>query len=106
MLGLIKSEWCPDAFEISFKLETDEAILFLKATKSIANYGMDLVIANMLQTYKDTVTMIGKQRPEGDRGKVVVRGQGVEIEDEMIAAVEKAHQAFIDGQPSLSVAKL
>ena len=49
LLGMIK-EWCPRAKVISFKLETDETLLEGKAQAAINKYGVDLVIANLLQT--------------------------------------------------------
>jgi hypothetical protein len=52
-LGLLRSAWAPDAFHISFKLETDRQLLLKKAEASIAAYGMHCVVANMLHTRKD-----------------------------------------------------
>lgn len=52
VLGLIRSEWCSEAFTVSFKLETDESILDHKAESSIEKYGMHAVIGNLLQNYK------------------------------------------------------
>ena len=46
-LGMIK-ERNPSAFAVSYKLETDEAILMNKATMSLQKYKMDMVIANLL----------------------------------------------------------
>merc|ERR1712216_82943 len=48
MLKPLRDEWCPEAFVVTFKLETDESILVQKATGSIEKYGMNLVIANLL----------------------------------------------------------
>lgn len=52
-LGLLRHEWAPCAFHVSFKLETDKALLIRKAQASIAAYGMHCVVANMLHTRKD-----------------------------------------------------
>lgn len=38
-LGLLKSEWCPQALRISFKLETDNAILMKKVRATIISVG-------------------------------------------------------------------
>ena len=35
MLGTLRSTWAPDAFIVSFKLETDEQILISKVTARI-----------------------------------------------------------------------
>lgn len=49
-LGLLRNEWAPRAFHVSFKLETDEDLLISKAQKSIEAYGVHCVVANMLHT--------------------------------------------------------
>lgn len=38
LLGEVRSHWCPSAMCISFKLETDQAILIKKAKDSISKY--------------------------------------------------------------------
>ena len=53
-------EWCPQAFVVSFKLETDPAILITKARRALENYGHSLVVANLLSTRKNTVTIVSK----------------------------------------------
>ena len=57
MLGMIKREWCPDAFVASFKLETDAALLADKARQSLERYDLDAVVANELLTRYDHVTV-------------------------------------------------
>lgn len=52
MLGFLRSEWCPDAYIISFKLETDKNILKEKVLKSMDNYKQNLIIGNLLSSYK------------------------------------------------------
>ena len=49
-LGLLRSEWAPAAFHVSFKLETDEQLLLKKSKAAITNYGMHCVVANELST--------------------------------------------------------
>lgn len=80
-LGILKSEWCPKAFVVSFKvrewehshslehgalklkaylfaclqLETDEEIVIRKAKSALEKYAVDAVVANLLHTRKDQV---------------------------------------------------
>lgn len=49
MLKSLVTEWASNSFVISFKLETDINMLFPKARQAISGYGVDLVIANLLQ---------------------------------------------------------
>ncbi|EIE21331.1 DNA/pantothenate metabolism flavo protein [Coccomyxa subellipsoidea C-169] len=55
MLGALRSDWAPEAFLVSFKLETDDTILISKASKSIARYGVHAVVANILEKRKEVV---------------------------------------------------
>ncbi|CAF3324746.1 unnamed protein product [Rotaria socialis] len=50
LLGAIKGEYAPNAFVISFKLETDEKILEEKCLQSADKYNQDIIIGNMLKT--------------------------------------------------------
>ncbi|CAF1313265.1 unnamed protein product [Rotaria magnacalcarata] len=50
LLGAIKGEYAPNAFVISFKLETDEKILGEKCLQSAEKYNQDIIIGNMLKT--------------------------------------------------------
>jgi phosphopantothenate-cysteine ligase len=55
LLGYIKGEYAPDAFVVSFKLETDEKILEEKCLKSAEKYNQDIIIGNMLKTRANQV---------------------------------------------------
>jgi len=50
VMGLLRQQWSPRAFLVSFKLETDPHILKKKACSSIQKYGSHLVIGNILKT--------------------------------------------------------
>lgn len=58
MLAPLVSLWVPDAFVVSFKLETDENLLIAKSRDSLNKYKHKLVIANMLQTRKNRVIFV------------------------------------------------
>lgn len=50
MLKPLVKDWVPDAYVISFKLETDMELLIPKAQKALTTYNHRLVIANILET--------------------------------------------------------
>lgn len=50
MLKPLVMDWVPEAYVISFKLETDMNILIPKARKALDNYNHRLVIGNILET--------------------------------------------------------
>lgn len=51
VLGSLTSDWCPNAFVVSFKLETDTEILFEKAHRALELYSVHVVVANILQVF-------------------------------------------------------
>jgi len=55
MLHLLKGKWCPSAFCISFKLETDENIINDKVSESFKKYKMNAICSNLLQNYNDVM---------------------------------------------------
>ena len=62
MLRKLTLEWAPNSYVISFKLETDEEILFDKAWKAICNYRVNLVVANLLHTRTNVCYLIYDQK--------------------------------------------
>ena len=55
-LGAIKT-LNPEAIAISYKLETDESILESKSVMSLQKYSMDMVIANLLSSFRSQCTI-------------------------------------------------
>ena len=90
--------WVPDAFVISFKLETDEKILLDKARKALDKYGHKLVIANELNSRKYKVTLV----TESDSESIEIHDQSIEIEQLIIDNVVERHTHFMELPPSLS----
>lgn len=91
MLGALRWRWAPQSLVISFKLETDEALLRKKAEGAISKYGVHCVVANLLTTRKDVVLVISPQgttplhRPPHQRY----------IEDLIIQHMAALHKDFI-----------
>jgi len=48
---------------VSFKLETDEKMVIPKARGAIQNYGVNLVVANQLETRRDVVYLVAGALP-------------------------------------------
>ncbi|KJH50993.1 DNA / pantothenate metabolism flavoprotein [Dictyocaulus viviparus] len=70
----------PEAFVVSFKLETDESLLIPKARAAIKKYGHELVIGNVLQTRKQHVEQ---------------QKNGIEIEQMIIDRLCQRHDIFM-----------
>ena len=67
MLGFLRRDWAPEAFVVSFKLETSAPLLRSKARRALEEYGVHCVVANLLETRKAEVTVYGAGSPEGGR---------------------------------------
>ena len=66
MLGHVRHSWCPAAFVVSFKLETDPEILHRKASASLRTYGAHVVVANEMAKRRDAVWMCSLERVAAD----------------------------------------
>ncbi|GLT41386.1 hypothetical protein SLA2020_154530 [Shorea laevis] len=58
MISILRKEWAPTAFCISFKLETDSKILLEKAGIALKKYQVHAVVANELLTRKEEVMVV------------------------------------------------
>jgi phosphopantothenate---cysteine ligase (ATP) len=57
-MALLRTKWAPQAFLVSFKLETDKDILRRKAEQAVQKYACHLVIGNLLQTRHSQVWIL------------------------------------------------
>jgi len=58
ILKPLVSEWVPSGFVVSFKLETDPALLIPKARHALERYGHQVVIGNDLHHRKHRVVLV------------------------------------------------
>ncbi|KAG5914258.1 hypothetical protein E4U42_000581 [Claviceps africana] len=106
--------WAPRGMIVSYKLETDPAILLRKARHSLDRYQHHLVIGNLLATRKWEVVFVSPRRPDrwlrvGPaahasptplRPEDLPRGDpDTEIEKLIIPAVAELHDEHISGGP-------
>jgi len=92
MLRPLTSKWAPNAYIISFKLETDTELLLPKAKKALERYNHNMVIANLLTTRKEQVTVVERggciteiNNPDADK----------EIEELIVNHIVRKHDEFI-----------
>eukprot|EP00929_Paragymnodinium_shiwhaense_P032586 TRINITY_DN18031_c0_g1_i3.p1 TRINITY_DN18031_c0_g1~~TRINITY_DN18031_c0_g1_i3.p1 ORF type:complete len:329 (+),score=44.03 TRINITY_DN18031_c0_g1_i3:77-1063(+) len=116
LLGALKI-WAPEAFVVSFKLETNPNILRAKAAGALKKYGVDVVCSNLLQSTRDAVTLVARDPQvesitihcdtiDGNEAKAIlvtgvtdqdVRRQGEEaIEVPLVKAVLDLHSSQLD----------
>lgn len=103
-LGTLVSEWAPGAFVTSFKLETDLDLVIGKAKLAIEKYGVHLVVANQLQTRRNTVHLVSRENEAcGDNAESTLfhvedinrHEDNTHIESQLVAAVINRHNKFM-----------
>ncbi|KAI3442732.1 DFP domain-containing protein [Psidium guajava] len=93
MLAVLRKEWAPFAYCISFKLETDMNILLKKADMALSKYKMHVVVANELSTRKEEVVVVtGDEKVSVCRDKTQV---GSDVEDPLVKLLVEKHAIHI-----------
>ncbi|DBA67058.1 hypothetical protein WJX79_002618 [Trebouxia sp. C0005] len=94
MLGTLRSTWAPEAFIVSFKLETDEQILKSKAIGSIRNYNVHAVVANILETRMKQVLIV-RTNLEGQSVIDTINREESQtfIEKQLVSKITELHAA-------------
>ncbi|KAL3071100.1 hypothetical protein niasHS_015842 [Heterodera schachtii] len=89
----------PNAYIVSFKLETDESILIGKARDALEKYRHNAVIGNIMQQRKRHVTFVyprsEDRAPEDIWLSEEAIDQGNEIEEQIVAKLFDQHAEFV-----------
>lgn len=98
ILSPLVKDWAPQAFVISFKLETDPRILLEKARRALDTYRHQVVVANVLDSRRGYVVVV---TPETQTELILTdedEKEEVEIEDRIVSNLASAHSKFISQQ--------
>lgn len=98
ILSPLVKDWAPQAFVISFKLETDATILLDKARRALDTYRHQAVVANVLDSRRGYVVVV---TPETQAELILTEDDEkneVEIEDRIVSNLTSAHNKFITQQ--------
>ena len=95
ILKTLREDWVPDAFLVTFKLETDPEILMRKARGALDAYGHQVVVANLLATRRSKVTIVSRLRKEKDGGGEIVV-EDVCLTEEQLSANEEIEKTIVD----------
>ncbi|KAM8757149.1 phosphopantothenate--cysteine ligase [Acanthopagrus schlegelii] len=98
ILSPLVKDWAPQAFVISFKLETDATILLEKARRALETYRHQAVVANVLDSRRGYVVVV---TPETQAELILTEEDeknDVEIEDRIVNNLTSAHNKFITQQ--------
>lgn len=94
ILKPLVTSWVPQAFVVSFKLETDDSLLIAKSREALVKYNHKLVIANVLQTRRHRVVMVS---PSASHEITLTKEQahsGLEIEEPIVSEVARRHEEY------------
>lgn len=98
ILSPLVKDWAPQAFVISFKLETDATILLDKARRALDTYRHQAVVANVLDSRRGYVVVV---TPETQAELILTEEDAkneVEIEERIVNNLTSAHNKFISQQ--------
>lgn len=91
---MLRREWAPAAYVVSFKLETDERLLEASARGALRRYGVHAVVANELQSRAQRVLLVTpgatEELRDGGGG-----GGGQPLDAALVAAVVRLHGAHV-----------
>lgn len=92
LLGKLRSDWCPNAYIVSFKLETDINILNAKCKRSMEKYKQNLVIGNILEDRKKSVSVMNS---DFEVNEIRLTPPVQEIEESIIDYLVSTHSEIL-----------
>lgn len=95
MLSPLVRDWAPQAFIISFKLETDPSILLDRARRALDTYRHQAVVANVLDTRRGYVVVVTREEQHELQLSDEDARNNVEIEERIVSNLAAAHQHFL-----------
>ncbi|RPA97152.1 DFP-domain-containing protein [Choiromyces venosus 120613-1] len=110
-LKRLVEQWAPEAMIVSFKLETDPALLLKKCNQSLERYAHHLVIGNILATRKYEVLFVEEGSAQWVRLQTTTNASSsggsseeVEIESMIVPEVIKRHEKMLLKKAAASTA--
>ena len=104
VMGLLRNAWAPNAFVVSFKLETDKEILRQKAERAVEKYGCHMVIGNLLQSRHDKVSILAPDDFRSSSSPNSASTDGRAVQDWSMTEVVKARGTGAASDDSLESA--
>ena len=100
MLGSLCNSWSPEAFCVTFKLETDSTILIAKAEKSLKRYNQNLVIGNTLSDRRVKVTFISytKENVLEERVCETNSSDKIELEELIVDELLSSYKSWLSSE--------
>jgi phosphopantothenate---cysteine ligase (ATP) len=96
VLGLLRHSWAPNAFVVSFKLETDIDLLRQKSIRAVEKYGCHMVIGNLLQSRHEKVWVLTPDDFRDKSPKAAEDWQLKEIAKEHVSKPDSLESKIVD----------
>ena len=104
MLRMCRDIWAPEAFCVSFKLETDQSIIEKKTLAAMRKYNMHCIVANELNKRYDEVILFQRRNCE-DREAVAIDTLRIQrdkdeddIEKQLVKELRRRHEFHINNR--------
>nr|SVE75199.1 EOG090X085T [Daphnia dolichocephala] len=96
MLAPLVTLWAPNAFVVSFKLETNETLLETKSKESLLKYHHNVVIGNLLSSRKVYVMLVDSTSSNAEEIRLSASDleNGVEIESKIVDNLKIRHEQY------------
>jgi len=95
MIESLRKVWAPNIFLVTFKLETDDHLLQKKVQVHLDGYNADVVIGNLLHSYKYKVYVCQKHHePHLIEHTEQERQSGHDFEEKIVAEIVKRHKQY------------
>lgn len=89
LLGSVRREWAPECLLVTFKLETDPAILDGKVIESMKRYGQHAVVANLLNSRSTKASIFTNDR------SIHLNEGSKSLNSQIVLAIIGIHEKYI-----------
>ena len=106
VLGDLATRWAPQAYVLSFKLETDNNILINKANMALMKYQVNGVICNLLNTRRDHVKILANNNHYNNHDhdiddnveiiNIYRSNEEIFIEKELVRTIKNMHVRYME----------
>eukprot|EP00271_Cylindrocystis_brebissonii_P005425 TRINITY_DN17457_c0_g1_i2.p1 TRINITY_DN17457_c0_g1~~TRINITY_DN17457_c0_g1_i2.p1 ORF type:complete len:208 (-),score=39.66 TRINITY_DN17457_c0_g1_i2:197-820(-) len=90
MIPPLRRTWAPQAFTVSFKLETDREILLSKAQEALRKNLVHAVVANELLSRKERVIVVAS-----GESTTIERDEHRDVEEPLVQRLIGMHEAYL-----------
>lgn len=97
VIKIMRNVWCPSAFLVTFKLETDSGLLEKKSLSHLDknNYGVNCVVGNILGEHQDKVYLYTEDNMKSFERTEEEKKNDDDIEQDLVNEIVRLHSIYI-----------